>query len=73
MTTTTLTLDDRVRAEHLKEQIRKLEGARDEIASRFAAYARSSVEEQLATRLAFAENRKRLGEVSQELLRLVCL
>ena len=62
MTTTTLTLADRVRAEHLQEQIRKLEVARDEIAGRFAAYARSSVEEQLAMRLAFAENRKRLGE-----------
>ncbi len=73
MTTTTLTLDDRVRAEHLKQQIRELETDRDEIAGRFAAYTRSSVEEQLAMRLAFAGNRKRLGEVSQELLRLACL
>ena len=61
MTTTTLTLHDRVRAEHLKQQIHKLEAARDEIADRFAAYARCSVEEQLALRLAFP----RTGSVSE--------
>jgi hypothetical protein len=71
--TTTLTLDDRIKAEQLKQQIHALETARDEIADRFAAYARCSVDEQLALRLAFDENRKRLGEVSKELLRLVCL
>ena len=70
---TTLTLDDRIRAEQLKQEIRKLEMAQGEIAVRFAGYARCPVEEQLAMRLAFAENRKRLGQVSQELLRLVCL
>ena len=70
---TTLTLDDRIRAEQLKQEIRKLEGAQGEIAAKFAAYARCSVEEQFAIRLAFAENRMRLGQVSQELLRLVCL
>lgn len=70
---TTFTLDDRIRAEQLKQEIRKLETAQGEIAVRFAAYARCAVEEQLATRLAFDENRKRLGQVSQELLRLVCL
>ena len=69
----TLTLDDRIRAEQLKQEIRKLETAQSEIAARFAAYARCSVEEQLAVRLAFAENRKLLGKLSQELLRLVCL
>ena len=73
MTTKTLTLHDRVRAEQLKQQIHALETARDEIADSFAAYARCSVEEQLALRLAFHENRTRLGEVSKELLRLVCL
>ena len=70
---TTLTLDDRIRAEQLKQEIRKLEAAQGEIAAKFAVYARCSVEEQLAIRLAFAENRTRLGHVSQELLRLVCL
>ena len=69
---TTLTLDDRIKAEQLKQEIRKLESDQGEIAARFAAYARCSVEEQLALRLAFAENRKRIGHVSQELLRLVC-
>ena len=68
-----LALDDRIRAEHLKHEIRELERAQGEIAVRFAGYARCAVEEQLAMRLAFAENRKRLGRVSQELLRLVCL
>ena len=69
---TTLTLDDRIKAEQLKQEIRKLESDQGEIAARFAAYARCSVEEQLALRLAFAENRKRIGHVSQELFRLVC-
>ena len=69
---TTLTLDDRIKAEQLKQEIRKLERDQGEIAARFAAYARCSVEEQLAMRLAFAENRQRIGQVSQELLRLVC-
>ena len=69
---TTLTLDDRIKAEQLKQEIRKLERDQGEIAVKFAAYARCSVEEQLAMRLAFAENRKRIGQVSQELLRLVC-
>lgn len=69
----TLTLDDRMRAERLKQEIRQLEKAEAEIASRFAAYSQHSVEEQLATRIAFAENRRLLGQLSQDLLRLVCL
>ena len=68
-----LTLDDRLRAERLKQDIRQLERAQGEIAFRFATYDQCSVEEQLATRLAFAENRKLLGQLRQELLRLVCL
>ena len=68
----TLTLDDRIKAEQLKQEIRKLEMDQGKIAGKFAVYARCSVEEQLAMRLAFAENRKRIGRVSQELLRLVC-
>ena len=70
---TTLTLERRIRAEHLKQEIRELERAHGEIAVRFAGYERCPVEEQLAIRLAFAENRTRLGQVSRELLRLVCL
>jgi hypothetical protein len=70
---TKLTLEDRIRAEQLKQQIGKLETARDEIAGRFAAYARFSVEEQLALRMAFTDNRRLLGELSRELLRLVCI
>jgi hypothetical protein len=70
--TETLTLDDRIRAERLKEEIWKLQEAQAEIAARFAIYSRCSVEEQLAIRLAFDENRKLLGQVSRELLRLVC-
>jgi len=69
----TLTLDDRIRAERLKQQIRELERARIEIDSRFATYSQSSVEEQRATRLALDENRVLIGRLSQELLRLVCL
>ena len=68
----TLTLDDRIKAEQLKQEIRKLERDQGEIAGKFAAYAGCSVEKQLAMRLAFAENRKRIGQVSRELLRLVC-
>ena len=67
-----LTFEDRMRAERLKQEIRQLEKAQGEIASRFATYPQHSVEEQLATRLAFAENRKLLGQMSQALLRLVC-
>ncbi len=70
---TTLTFDDRIRAEQLKHEIRDLQKVQGEIAARFTAYPQSAVEEQLAMRLAFDENRKRLGQVSQELLRLVCL
>ena len=69
----TLTLQDRMRAERLKQEIRHLEAAQGDIATRFGTYSQSSVEEQLATRLAFEENRRLLGQLSQELLRLVCL
>jgi hypothetical protein len=68
-----LTIEDRMRVERLKLEIRQIEQAQGEIAKRYADYARASVEEQLATHLAFADNRKRLGELSRELLRLVCI
>ena len=70
---TTLTLDERIRAEQLKQEVRNLEREQGELAAKFAAYTRCSVEEQWALRLAFAENRKLFGKLSQELLRLVCL
>ena len=68
-----LTLVDRLKAEELKKQIRELEVEQQTIAARFATYECSSVEEQLATQLAFTENRRSLGRLSQELLRLVCI
>jgi hypothetical protein len=68
-----LTLNDRLRAEELKKQIRKLEAEQRTIAARFASYDRCSVEEQLATQLAFTENRRSIGRLSQELLKLVCI
>lgn len=68
-----LTLDDRLKAEELKQQLGKLEAEQRTIAVRFARYDRSSVEEQLATQLAFTENRRSIGRLSQELLRLVCI
>jgi hypothetical protein len=71
--TATLTIEDRLRAEHLKQEIRRLEKMQGEIVKTFADYAAASVEEQLAAHMVFTDNRKRLGEVSQELLRLVCI
>jgi len=68
-----LTLADRLKAEEIKKQIRELEAEQRTISARFAAYDRSSVEEQLATELAFGENRRSIGRLSQELLRLVCI
>ena len=68
-----LTLADRLRAEELKKQIRELEAEQRAIATRFATCDYCSVEEQLATELAFTENRRSLGRLSQELLRLVCI
>jgi hypothetical protein len=68
-----LTLDACLKAEEIKEQIRELEAEQQSIAARFARYDRSTVEEQLATQLAFCENRRSIGRLSQELLRLVCI
>ncbi len=68
-----LTLDARLKAEELKKQIRQLEDEQQGIAARFASFDRNSVEEQFATQLAFAENRRSIGRLSQELLRLVCI
>ena len=68
-----LLLVDRLKAEELKKQIRELEAEQRVIATRFASYDRSSVEEQLATQLAFTDNRRKIGQLSQELLRLVCI
>ena len=68
-----LTLNDRLKAEELKKKIRELEAEQRMIAARFASYDRCSVEEQLATQLAFTDNRRRIGQLSQELLRLVCI
>jgi hypothetical protein len=67
------TLVDRLKAEELRTQIRELEAAQCTIAARFANYDRCSVEEQLATQLAFVENRRSIGQLSQELLRIVCV
>ena len=69
----TLTLADRLKAEEIKKQILELEAEQRTIATRFASYDRSSVEEQLATEMAFTENRRSIGRLSQELLRLVCI
>jgi hypothetical protein len=68
-----LALVDRLKAEELKKQIRELETEQRMIAARFASYDRCSVEEQLATQLAFTDYRRRIGQLSQELLRLVCI
>jgi hypothetical protein len=68
-----LTLNDRLKAEELKKKIRELEAEQRMIAARFARYDRCSVEEQLATQVAFTDNRQRIGQLSQELLRLVCI
>jgi hypothetical protein len=68
-----LTLNDRLKAKELKRKIRELETEQRMIAARFASYDRCSVEEQLATQLAFTDNRRRIGQLSQELLRLVCI
>jgi hypothetical protein len=68
-----LSIEDYLRAERLKQEIRELEHQRQTISERFASYESSSVEERLATRLAFTENRILLGERSKELLRLVCV
>jgi len=68
-----LTIHDRIKAEEIKREIRQLERAQADIASRFAVYDAVTVEEQLSVRLAFEENRKQLGLLSRELLRLVCI
>jgi hypothetical protein len=68
-----LTLDACLKAEELKGQIRQLEAEQHNIAARFARYDLSTVEEQLATQLAFTDNRRLIGRLSQELLRLVCI
>jgi hypothetical protein len=68
-----LTLADRLKAEELRKQIRELDAEQDRIAARFASYDSSTVEEQLATQLAFVENRRSIGQLSQVLLRLVCI
>ena len=67
------TLVDRLKAEELKKQIRELEAEQSAIAARFANYDCCSVEEQLATQLAFVENRRSIGQLSLELLRIVCV
>jgi hypothetical protein len=68
-----LTIVDRLKAEDLKKRIRELEAEQRAIAARFADYDRCTVEEKLATELAFTENRLAIGRISQELLRLVCI
>ena len=59
-------------AQRLRDEIVQLEAASEAIDTRFKTYGQASVEEQIAIRLAFLENRSRLGELSRELLRLVC-
>jgi hypothetical protein len=68
-----IALADRIRAEELKEQIRVLVKEQAEIAARYASYDTKSETERLAAHLAFVENRKMIGRLSQELLRLVCI
>ena len=65
-------LEDQMRAESLREEIRSAEQACELAASRFATFADATAEEQLSTVLNFWEARKRLGTSCQKLLRLVC-
>lgn len=59
-----LTLVDRLKAEELKKQICELEASKGRSAARFAKYEYSTGEEQLATQLAFTENRRSIGRLS---------
>jgi hypothetical protein len=66
------TIENHMMAERLRADIAQVERANQVIAARFKTYALAPVEEQLAIKLAFIENRTRLGELCQELLRLLC-
>jgi hypothetical protein len=68
----TQAIENQMAAQRLRDEIAELEAASEAINTRFKTYGQVSVEEQLAIRLAFLENRSRLGELSRELLRLVC-
>jgi hypothetical protein len=65
-------IENRMAAQRVREEIAELEAASEDINTRFKTYGQLSIEEQLAIRLAFLENRSRLGELSRELLRLAC-
>jgi hypothetical protein len=65
-------LENHMRAESLREDIRAAEQACELAARRFATYAEATVEEQLSTVLSFWEARAELGRLCQQLLRLVC-
>jgi hypothetical protein len=66
------TIADRMAAQRIREDIAQVDQEYAAITARFATYAQAPVEEQLAIRLAFVENRTKLGDLSQQLLRLVC-
>jgi hypothetical protein len=65
------TLDDRLEAQRLRQEIIELGGAYEATRTRLTR-ENLSAEEQLALRLAFLEYRTRFGELSQQLLRLEC-
>ncbi len=68
----TQAIENQMAAQRLRDEIAQLDAASDAIITRFKTYGQASVEEQIAIKLAFLENRSRLGELSRELLRLVC-
>jgi hypothetical protein len=66
------TIANHLAAQRIREDIAQVDQEYAAITARFATYAQAPVEEQLAIRLAFVENRTKLGDLSQQLLRLVC-
>jgi hypothetical protein len=66
-------IENRMLAERLRTVIRQLDQERESLTGQFRDWGRKSIEEQLALDLALAENRKRTGALSRELLRLVCV
>jgi hypothetical protein len=69
----TQSIENHFAAQRLRDEIAALNAVSEAISTRFKTYGQASVEEQLAIRMAFLDNRARLGEVSRELLRLVCM
>jgi hypothetical protein len=69
----TQSIENHFAAQRLRDEIAALNAVSEAISTRFKTYGQASVEEQLAIRMAFLDNRARLGEVSRKLLRLVCM